>query len=63
MKTKNYTQAFLYNPADGFNYLFSCMANSTAWFDSWENAYKIPRHERAMDIRYGDDTPFTDEEL
>jgi hypothetical protein len=39
------------------------MANSAALFDSWKHVYKLPRADRATDILFGDDTPFSNEEL
>jgi len=72
LRTKFYTSAFEYCPAIKRTVLYSSIADDGAWFDTWPGVMELPPLEtydeatpsqRPLKITFGDDTPFTHDEL
>jgi len=72
LRTKFYTSAFEYCPVLKKNMLYSSIADNGSWFDTWPGVMELPDMEsfetatpeqKPLLITYGDDTPFTEEEL
>lgn len=72
MKTKYYISAFEYYAPLDRNLLYSSVADDAMWFDTWPGVCDLPVMEsfetatpeqRPLLMTYGDDTPFTADEL
>lgn len=72
MKTKFYVDAFEYCPSLDKNTLFASVADDAMWFDTWPGVAEMPgmadyqsasEDERPLRITYGDDSPFSADEL
>lgn len=72
MKTKFYVSAFEYFPKLDRNLLYSSVADHAMWFDTWPGVMDLPMirsfesaspRERPLDMTFGDDTPFSLEDL
>jgi len=62
LKTKYYADAYEYFEPTDKNIIFSSLADSAMWFDSWPLVQHLPYDERPLYMTYGDDTEFTREE-
>lgn len=72
LKTKCYISAFEYFPQMDRNVLYSSVADDAMWFDTWPGVKDLPTmstvaeadgYQRPLKLLFGDDTPFTREEL
>ncbi|MEO0423791.1 MAG: TauD/TfdA family dioxygenase [Pseudomonadota bacterium] len=63
LKTRYYASAFEYFPQLDRNLLFCSVADHGVWFDSWPMVMHLPYEERPLTLTFGDDTPFTRDEL
>lgn len=63
LKTKFYVSAFEYFPQLGRNLLYSSVADHSMWFDAWPLVQHLPHDQRPLDLTFGDDSPFSREEL
>ena len=63
MVTRYYADAFEYHPGTQRNLLFSSIADSAMWFDTWPLIMHLPHTKRPLHMTYGDDTPFSSEDF
>lgn len=72
LKTRCYISAFEYFSKLDRNVLYSSVADDAVWFDAWPGVMDLPTfdvlqqadgYHRPLKLLYGDDTPFTQEEL
>lgn len=72
LKTKCYISGFEYFPLLDRNVIYSSVADDAIWFDTWPGVMELPTmpsyeavsaEHRPLLLTFGDDTPFTYEEL
>jgi len=63
MLTRFYISAFEYCPYTDKNLLYSSIADTGLWFDDWPLVQHLPYEERPLRMTFGDDVPFTRDEL
>ncbi|MGI9644459.1 MAG: TauD/TfdA family dioxygenase [Ilumatobacteraceae bacterium] len=63
MKTRYYCPAYEYAPKLDRNVLYSSIADHGMWFDTWPLVQHLPYEDRPLNMTFGDDTPFTREDL
>ena len=63
LKTVMRADAFEYCPHLDRNVLYSSLADHNMWFDAWPGVQDTPKHIRPIQMKFGDGSEFTPEEI